>query len=407
METVVRSESDIVSGLTIYAGDPREVQEGTSREDNPECIYPGCDNNDFIHDDILLDSLIAERKLKEYGKTSAKFEPNEKASLTEDDILLFPSFIPGYVLKNRVWRKLHLDSLKSIQDKGNRFDALRIPQKHKNSLRAFVSLCDKRSSDYPALDVVSGKGQGMIILLHGKAGVGKTATAEAMAADSKRPLYPITYADLGEKPSTVETNLRRIFRYGQRWNCILLLDEADVFLAPRGLSETQRNSIVSIFLRNLEWYPGLIFLTTNLLKDFDEAILDRIHLKLHYPPLNEKFTEDIFNDHFRRINEQHPPEEGLAREEHEAQNVKYHVSEDEMDEIRTWRKERYPEPGSQNWLNGRQIRLMFQMAMAFARTDMVKNNGTIANIEVRYFKTIAESMDDFRSDLSNATDGRT
>ena len=405
METVIRSDPDvIVSGLSIYSGDHREVQESTSRENNPDCIYPGCCNNDFIHDDILLDYQIAEPKLKVHARTSAKFEPSEKVRLTEDDKLLFPSFILGYVLKNRVWRKLHLDSLKALEDEGNRFETLHIPQKHKIILSALVSMCDKESSNYPMLDVVSGKGQGIVILLHGKAGVGKTATAEAMAADLKRPLYPITYADLGDKPSTVETNLGRIFRYGQRWNCILLLDEADVFLAPRGVSETKRNSIVSIFLRNLEWYPGLIFLTTNLLKDFDEAILDRIHVKLHYPPLDEEFTVDIFNDQFKRINEEHAPDYRMVHGEDGKKIVKYQVSKANMDDILRWRKQQYPDPASPNWLNGRQIRLMFQMAMAFARKDMENYGGMIANIEKRHFEIIAESMDDFREDRSIATD---
>lgn len=42
--------------------------------------------------------------------------------------------------------------------------------------------------------------------------------------------------DVGYKPEDVERNLEELFRLAHRWGCILLLDEADVFLSKRSVS---------------------------------------------------------------------------------------------------------------------------------------------------------------------------
>jgi hypothetical protein len=50
---------------------------------------------------------------------------------------------------------------------------------------------------------------------------------------------------LGEMAELVERGLQKLFRLAQAWDCILLLDEADVFLAERTLQDINRNGIVS------------------------------------------------------------------------------------------------------------------------------------------------------------------
>ena len=60
----------------------------------------------------------------------------------------------------------------------------------------------------------------------------------------------------------------------------MLLDEADVFLAKRKTEDIERNSIVSVFLRIMEYYKGLLFLTTNRVGTFDEAFKSRVHISL-------------------------------------------------------------------------------------------------------------------------------
>ena len=80
-------------------------------------------------------------------------------------------------------------------------------------------------------DFILGKGRGLIILLHGEPGVGKTATAEAVAQWTRKPLFPLASDSL--QYHNIEDNLGNIFRLAHLWECVLLMDEADVFLSSR------------------------------------------------------------------------------------------------------------------------------------------------------------------------------
>lgn len=133
-------------------------------------------------------------------------------------------------------------------------------------------------------DVLKGKHGGMVILAHGGPGVGKTLTAEVFAEHTKRPLYVMELGELGTNLAEVEKSLQRIFARATRWNAVLLMDEADVFMAERN-ADLERSAIVGVFLRLLDYYPGLLFLTTNRLKVIDPAFASRITLTLHYPDL--------------------------------------------------------------------------------------------------------------------------
>lgn len=84
-----------------------------------------------------------------------------------------------------------------------------------------------------------------MILLHGGPGVGKSSTVEAVAQKWRKPLFAITCGDLGPEAAEVERSLKEIFRLAQLWDCVLLLDEADVFLPQRHPSDLQRNALVS------------------------------------------------------------------------------------------------------------------------------------------------------------------
>lgn len=142
-----------------------------------------------------------------------------------------------------------------------------------------------------------------MFLLHGPPGVGKTSTAECIAAHMNKPLYPLTSGNLGVRPNDVEDELQSHFTLAERWGCILLLDEADVFLQRRRLNALDINAIVSVFLRQLEYYKGILFLTTNRVGDMDPAFKSRIHVTLEYAPLDRKRTKKIYKLHLKRIKE--------------------------------------------------------------------------------------------------------
>lgn len=130
-------------------------------------------------------------------------------------------------------------------------------------------------------DFVEGKSAGNVILCKGVPGVGKTLTAEVYAELIERPLYAIHSGTLGTDASTVHDNLQHVFERAKRWDCVLLLDEADVFVVQRGGS-IEQNAVVAEFLRSLEYFDGLLFMTTNRPNDIDEAIISRCAAIVHY-----------------------------------------------------------------------------------------------------------------------------
>lgn len=64
----------------------------------------------------------------------------------------------------------------------------------------------------------------------------------------------------------------------------MLLDEADVFLAKRESGDIVRNAFITVFLRSMEYYAGIMLLTTNQKDAFDEAFQSRIHVQIPYLP---------------------------------------------------------------------------------------------------------------------------
>lgn len=92
-------------------------------------------------------------------------------------------------------------------------------------------------------------------------------------------------AGQSDDPLQLEMTLDWIFKIAKHLNAILLIDEADVFMENRASFHGNHNRLVTVFLRKLEYYEGVLFLTTNRVTEFDEAILSRIHLKLKYPEL--------------------------------------------------------------------------------------------------------------------------
>lgn len=130
-------------------------------------------------------------------------------------------------------------------------------------------------------DIIAGKGGGAVILSAGPPGTGKTLTAEAYAEVTSRPLYTVQCSQLGTDPDDLEDNLLKVFARSDRWNAILLLDEADVYVAARG-SDLVQNAIVGVFLRTLEYYKGVMFMTTNRADLVDDAVASRCIARISY-----------------------------------------------------------------------------------------------------------------------------
>lgn len=132
-------------------------------------------------------------------------------------------------------------------------------------------------------DIVAGKSGGTTVLCAGPPGVGKTLTAEVYSEIIKRPLYRVHSGQLGLNVAAMETALKEVLTRAQRWGAVMLIDEADVYIKKRDDNITM-NAVVGVFLRVLEYFNGLLFLTTNRVDDIDEAIVSRCIALIKYAP---------------------------------------------------------------------------------------------------------------------------
>lgn len=190
----------------------------------------------------------------------------------------------GFSFATKRWGELSLDSLMPVNFNNNAFDTLVLEKDTKKMVRSLVEHAGKSFQD-----IIHGKGGGCIFLLHGQPGTGKTLTAESIAEVLHRPLYSVSVGELGTSPEHLEKSLREILEMATIWNAVVLIDEADIFLESRhDDSDIDRNAMVGIFLRLLEYHQGVMFLTTNRVQTFDRAFHSRISIAIKYPDLTEK-----------------------------------------------------------------------------------------------------------------------
>lgn len=143
-------------------------------------------------------------------------------------------------------------------------------------------------------DIVKGKTGGIIVVCTGPPGTGKTLTAEVFSEQVKRPLYTVQCSQLGTDEQELEKQLRIVLARSQRWKAILLIDEADVYVHERG-NDIQQNAIVGVFLRVLEYYRGVLFMTSNRETVIDDAIMSRATAWIRYDVPNKEQAAAIWN----------------------------------------------------------------------------------------------------------------
>ena len=187
-----------------------------------------------------------------------------------------------------------------------------------------------------------------------------------MAEEMKVPLYCMSAGDLGFDPRKVETKLQDILEMCSRWSAILLLDEADVFLEQRSLHELERNKLVSIFLRVLEYYEGTMFLTTNRVQTFDPAFQSRIHISLDYQELSIESRRLVWKNFLDNSVQDHV------------------VSSKDLDELARMN------------MNGRQIKNIVRAAQALAIHEDVA-------LGLQHIRTVLDVAQSFERDLKGGS----
>lgn len=248
-----------------------------------------------------------------------KLENNDPEKLSKDQAWLMSPNLSCFALDIKSWckhpRKHKISNLKMLtplHTGSAHIDRLSPPEEtaaptklvmEQSHLKIIKALTARQTSTKAAwaVDSIKDKGKGVIILLHGPPGVGKTYSVECTAMAIKRPLLALTIADIGTEESSIEKELSSWFYLAERWKAVLLIDEADIFLERRQHTDLARNGIVSAFLRKMEYFSGLLFLTTNRVGHIDEAFMSRVHVVVGYPPLDDAKRRELWEGFFTKM----------------------------------------------------------------------------------------------------------
>lgn len=309
----------------------------------------------------------------------------------EDQLYLLPVRVQGFDIRRKSWETFDVRKLEEIQFDEHAWDHLVLNKATKALVKGLVNVTTATNTSKEVFsDVITGKGGGLIALLHGPPGTGKTLTAEAVAEDLKRPLYVLSSLELSTDPATLEKKLGDVLRLATTWDAVVLIDEADVFLEQRSLHELERNALVSVALRVLEYHRGVLFLTTNRIQAFDEAFLSRFSIAVKYPDLDvdarltiwRKFFElagcELWGGNGQSGDGRQSPEEYVKLEGHEPQ---CYVSLADLKEL------------AAKPFNGRTIKNLVRTAQALAMSSDEP-------LSLEHVKVVVEAQEKFLTEFA-------
>ncbi|KAI0531663.1 hypothetical protein GGR58DRAFT_492849 [Xylaria digitata] len=363
-------------------------------------------------DEIVLDDAFVERELNEQYiaalipdrvRPSVMTHPRNISSITspeqalgEDELRILPCRVFGFVLQSQKWEKLDLANLGAVAtSETGGFNHLVLPHGHEAVIQSLIAQ-HLGTRSHNGSHNARGNLKGLCILLHGAPGVGKTSTIESAAHYFRKTLFEISCGDLGLSVRDVEETLTKYSALANKWDCILAIDEAEALSAKRTLNDRTHLGLLTVFLRFLDSYKGILFLTTNRLGDIDEAVASRIHMSLYFPQLSLDSTLEIFQQNWARI-----------KRDFSSRGRKLFV---DIFDLVDYAKIYYNDHPQARW-NGRQIRNACQTAAAFAEFEAqgksVKgliDRESMVVIGVKHLRSVASAHLEFAKYLSGLYD---
>jgi SpoVK/Ycf46/Vps4 family AAA+-type ATPase len=211
----------------------------------------------------------------------------------------------AFSLTIKTWGFVLIDGLEFVEQSEDAWDQLVLPVKTKEVLLAMAASTQRDSTADPQRyrfrDVVDEKGGGVLFLLYGPPGTGKTLSVEALAASFGRPLYSISFAELGSTVAELEERLTDVLALAAHWGALVLLDEGDALVERRTKGQLLLNSMTGVLLRLLESFNGALFITSNRAASFDPAALSRVTLAVRYLPLDAGAKRAVWRNALARV----------------------------------------------------------------------------------------------------------
>jgi len=235
---------------------------------------------------------------------------------------------PNFVISDKHYFKV-IDSKKKRKTKKNEFKSEFITHLRHNSFKNTLYFDDEIKKHTDIISKASEKNQfkkvvkelkihnlptGLVMLLYGFPGTGKTATVYEIAKKTKRDVLQVNISQIKDKyVGESEKRLKSIFTDYNRakeelkHTPILLFNEADSLIGKR-ISTTSSvdqmsNSMQNILLEELENFDGIFFATTNLLDNMDDAFDRRFLYKVKYDKPSAKIRKQIWQDKMKDLNE--------------------------------------------------------------------------------------------------------
>jgi hypothetical protein len=129
-------------------------------------------------------STLSKKTKKSPFAGYSRINPVNVKELTPHQYFLCTRSVIGFVLKIRSWQRLDVGCFSVPKFKTNMIEDLVLEKETRNLIKMLAhkytrvdSATGEISTDLWSADAVQGKGEGVIFLLHGKPGVGKTFTA--------------------------------------------------------------------------------------------------------------------------------------------------------------------------------------------------------------------------------------
>lgn len=152
------------------------------------------------------------------------------------------------------------------------------------------------------------KNNGLIALFYGPPGTGKTFAAGAIAGELRKDLLGIDATQLRNHWfGDSEKLVRRIFQrmaemvYESEHPPVFLLNECDQLIHRRDASpvgsDNTENAIQNIILEQLEQFPGILIMTTNLMENIDNAYFRRFNIKVEFSLPDEECRLRLWQAH--------------------------------------------------------------------------------------------------------------
>ncbi|KAJ2996039.1 hypothetical protein NUW58_g1106 [Xylaria curta] len=269
-----------------------------------------------------------------------------------EELMICCHEVYGYDFALKRWGIFSVANIRDVEFNSEAFDHLLLSSNKKQLISSLVMQHGNRPEAFD--DYIRGKGKGLIFLLH-----------ESIADYVRRPLFTVTARDMGH-------NLKVVLGLATQWNAVVLVDEADVFMQQRDLASFYRDDLVSSLLRVLEYFEGIMFLTTNRVETIDSAFQSRIHLSITYPALSHAVRQELWRNWITRENSGSEPD---------------------------WLTQVLLDNLANRNLNGREIKNAMQIAHALSRSEKRRMHATDV------FRAL-EADEEFRTSFQKDLDRR-